>query len=95
MTTINETMATANNQLQWAFSKAVVSNQYEECVEKKFSGRVHPEFARKIIYKNNWNQISSNLKNGIKAIDYASSQNIGVEYVHATGKLTLTYYEAI
>jgi hypothetical protein len=92
MTTFNETKQTATSELNWLINKTVVSATYDECVEKKFVGRLNYSMVMKAIKNNKWGEVSEGGQ-GKNAWWLAQSMNAGLIFHPSTGKVEFTYYE--
>lgn len=93
MTTFIETQKNASKELAWLINSAKVTNQYDECVEKKYIGKLPYAMAMKVIKNNTWGLVTENGKNGYNHLWIAQSMNAGLTYQSKTGLLEFTFYE--
>lgn len=92
MITFNTTKETATNELNWLIKNATVSATYDECVEKRFVGRLNYTMVMKAIKNNTWGRVSEGGQ-GKNAWWLAQSMNAGLSFCPNTGKVEFTYYE--
>lgn len=88
-----ETLATATSELKWLVGKCQVVKEYEDCVEKRFDGKLNYTMVMKIIKKNAWGAISEGGK-GAGQWWLAQSTNAGLTFYPKTGMVNFNFYEA-
>ncbi len=93
MTNFIETKEKASKELTWLISSAKVSKEYDECVEKNYTGKLPYAMVMKVLKNNTWGVVSENGKNGFNHLWIAQSENAGLTYQAKTGILTFTFYE--
>lgn len=88
-----ETKSTANNELKWFIEKASVANDYGDCIEKRFVGKVPYQLAMKAIKGNKWGKVSEGGQ-GKSSYWLAQSMNAGFNFNTYTGIVGFTFYQA-
>ena len=93
MTNFIETQKNASKGLLWLIGASKVTQQYEDCNEKKYTGKLPYAMMMEIIKKNSWGLVTENGKNGYNLIWTAKSNEAGLTYQPKTGLVNFTFYE--
>ena len=93
------TQTTHSSELQWMIKTATQTKVYDDCIEKKFTGKVSYRMAMNAIQKNNWNTKSEGGQGKSSYWNCGNTESAKVNYfIHYncyTGVIEFTMYEAI
>lgn len=86
------------SELNWMFKAAKQTKEYDECIEKKFSGRLPYRMVMNAILKNQWTNKSEggSGKDSFWSVSNTNSDriNYSIYYNCHTGVVDFTLYEA-
>lgn len=95
MKTFADTQKRATKELIWLINSAKITNKYEDCVEKKYIGKLPYSMIMKVLKNNDWGNVTENGKGGYNHLWIAQSMNCGLTFQHKTGLVVFTFYESI
>lgn len=90
MIDFTETCKTATKELTWLIDRAKLKKEYDECLEKSFTGKMPYPMFIKLMRNNKWGRVSENGKYEWNV----QSMNAGLSYNTKTGIIQFTYYVA-